>query len=448
MTSTQDASLNGRVSTTTQAASTSAEVASVGRFSAIRLGGRGWRALREPNYRLYFFGQVVSQSGTWLQRIAQAWLVLDVANSPAALGVLTVFQFTPALALSLVAGVVADRVGKQRLIMVTSTLEGLQALAMAAVTFSGNVQLWEIYLLAFLLGLFTTFETPARQAFVSELVPREDIQSAVALNSSVFNAARVVGPGIGGIILAAWGAGWAFALNGFSYLAVLAALAMLDTSKLYTSRRAARGALWSQVWDGLRHAAHAPRLAYPLSLLAVLGMLGYNFGVVLPLLARYTLDVGAVGFGALNAAMGVGSLLGALLLTPHLPPGLRSVSLAAFGFSLSLLAVALVPSYSLILVLLGLLGLLSVVYSTTTNTTLQLASGEAYRGRILSLYSLLFMGTTPIGGAITGLLADEFGVNSTLAVEASLCLLATLVGFAYLRWGRGGALAQDATLAS
>ena len=356
---------------------------------------------------------------------------------------LTVFQFTPALALSLVAGVVADRVGKQRLIMITSTLEAIQALAMAAVTFSGNVQLWQIYLLAFMLGLFTTFETPARQAFVSDLVPREDIQSAVALNSSVFNAARVVGPAIGGIILATWGAGWAFALNGVSYLAVLAALAMLDTSKLFSSRRAARGAMWSQVRDGLRHAAHAPQLAYPLMLLSVLGLLGYNFSVVLPLLARYSLNVGAVGFGALNAAMGVGSLLGAVLLTPYLSPGLRTVSLAALGFSLSLLAVALVPNYSAILVLLGVLGLLSVVYSTTTNTTLQLGCGEAYRGRVLSLYALLFMGTTPIGGAITGVLAAQFGINATLAVEAAVCLLATLLGFAYLRWGRRARDAPD-----
>lgn len=323
MTSTQKPGLNGRLTTTSEAAVEATEAAAPARrFSAVRLGGRGWRALRHPNYRLYFFGQVVSQSGTWLQRIAQAWVVLDVANSPAALGVLTIFQFAPALALSLVAGVVADRVGKQRLIMITSTLEALQALAMAAVMFSGNVQLWQIYLLAFLLGLFTTFETPARQAFVSDLVPREDIQSAVALNSSVFNAARIVGPAIGGIILATWGAAWAFALNGVSYLAVLAALAMLDPKKMFSSGRAARGALWSQIGDGLRHAAHAPTLAYPLSLLAVLGMLGYNFGVVLPLMARYSLDVGAVGFGALNAAMGVGSLLGALLITPHLAPGL------------------------------------------------------------------------------------------------------------------------------
>ena len=154
------------------------------------LGGRAWRALQHPNYRLYFFGQVVSQSGTWLQRIAQAWLVLDLANSPAALGVLTVFQFMPALLLSLVAGVVADRVGKRRLIMITSTLETVQAVALAFVTLTGQVQLWEVYALALLLGLFTTFETPARQAFVSDLVPRDDIQSAVALNSSVFNAAR------------------------------------------------------------------------------------------------------------------------------------------------------------------------------------------------------------------------------------------------------------------
>jgi MFS family permease len=430
------------------AESNATQVATVRRFSALQLGGRGWRALQYPNYRLYFFGQVVSQSGTWLQRIAQSWLVLDLADSPAALGVLTVFQFTPALLLSLPAGVVADRVGKQRLIMITSTLEALQALALAAITLSGRVQLWHVYVLAFLLGLFTTFETPARQAFVSDLVPREDIQSAVALNSSVFNAARIVGPGIGGIVLATWGAGWAFALNGVSYLAVLVALFMLDTSKLFVGRRAPRGALWAQVWDGLQHAIHSPRLAFPLALLAVIGLFGYNFGVVLALLARYTLDIGAVGFGALNAAMGVGSLFGALLITPHLPPGTRTVALAAAGFSLALLAVALVPWYYATLALLALLGLISVAYSTSTNTTLQLASGEAYRGRILSLYTLLFMGTTPIGGAITGLLADNLGVTTTLAIEASICLLATIVGMLYLRWARRRNAAQAANLAT
>jgi MFS family permease len=410
----------------------------------MRLGARGWRALEYPNYRLYFFGQVVSQSGTWLQRIAQSWLVLDLADSPAALGVLTVFQFMPALLLSLVAGVVADRVGKQRLIMITSALEALQALALAVITLTGVVQLWHVYFLALLLGLFTTFETPARQAFVSDLVPRDDIQSAVALNSSVFNAARVVGPGIGGIILATWGAGWAFALNAVSYFAVLAALAMLDRSKLYGSRSASRGALWSQVKDGVSHAAHSPTLAFPLCLLAVIGMLGYNFGVVLPLLARYTLDIGAVGFGSLNAAMGVGSLVGALFLTPHLAPGTRTVALAALGFSVALLAVALVPWYSLILGLLALLGLISVAYSTSTNTTLQLASGEDYRGRILSLYTLLFMGTTPIGGAITGFLADRVGVTAAVAIEASICLIATLIGVAYLRSARGRTQQEEA----
>jgi MFS family permease len=405
-----------------------AQSAAGGRLSPASVTGRGWRALRHPNYRLYFFGQVVSQSGTWLQRIAQSWLVLDLADSPAALGVLTVFQFLPAMLLSLVAGVVADRVGKQRLIMITSTLEAMQALAMAAVTLGGHAQLWEVYVLALLLGLFTTFETPARQAFVSELVPREDIQSAVALNSSVFNAARIVGPGIGGLIIATWGAGWAFALNGLSYLAVLITLAMLDTSQLFAGRGAARGALWSQLWDGLRHAVKTPRLAFPLALLAVIGLLGYNFGVVLPLLARYTLGIGAVGFGALNAAMGAGSLCGALLLTPHLPPGTRSVSLAALGFSIVLFAVAFVPWYTATLGLLVVLGVISVAYSTTTNMTLQLSSGEAYRGRILSVYALLFMGTTPIGGAITGVLADRWGINATLAVEAGVCLVATVAG--------------------
>jgi MFS family permease len=218
---------------------------------------------------------------------------------------------------------------------------------------------------------------------------------------------------------------------------------MLDTRQLFGHRRTARAALWSELRDGLAHAIHTPALAFPLALLGVIGLLGYNFGVVLPLLARYTLDVGAVGFGALNAAMGVGSLFGALLLTPHLPTGTRSVALAALGFSAVLLAVAVVPWYSAILMLLGVLGLLSVVYSTSTNTTLQLSSGEDYRGRVLSVYALLFVGTTPIGGAITGVLADNFGVNITLALEAVVCLIATLIGLVYLRSVRHRAATEE-----
>jgi MFS family permease len=359
--------------------------------------------------------------------------VLDLANSPAALGVLTVFQFAPAMLLSLFAGVIADRVGKRRLIMVTSMLEALQALVLAAVTLSGHVQLWQVYGLALLLGIFTSFETPARQAFVSELVPREDLQSAVALNSAVFNAARIVGPGMGGLIIAVWGAGWAFAVNALTYLVALAALAMLRPDRFFAGRLAARGALLRQLRDGLRHAAQTPRLAFPLSLLAVVGLFGYNFGVVLPLLARYALDVGAVGFGGLNAAMGAGSLFGALLLTPRLAPTTRAVALAALGFSATLFTVALVPWYPVMLALLALLGVLSVTYSTGTNTSLQLASGDAYRGRILSLYTLLFMGTTPIGGAITGFLADGWGPQATVAAEAGVCLVAALIGVLYLR---------------
>ncbi len=403
------------------------------RTPAFRLSAQSWRALWHFNYRLYFFGQVVSQSGTWLQRIAQAWLVLDLANSPAALGLLTVFQFTPVLVLSLVAGVVADRVPKQRLVMATSTLAAIQALTLAGLVLSGAIQLWQVYALALVLGVVTAFETPARQAFTSELVPREDVHSAVSLNSSVFNTARILGPGIGGVIIAVWGVGWAFALNGISYIAVIIALALLRRDQLYSGRSIRRGALWTQVGDGLRHATQDTSLAFPLGLLAVVGMLGYNFGVILPLLARYTLDIGVTGFGALNAAMGVGSLLGALFVTGHIRPSAWSVAGAALGFSVVLLMVAFVPWYAGVLVVLGVLGMLSVSYSTTTNTTLQLASGDAYRGRILSLYSLLFIGTTPFGGALTGFLAELWGVQAAVAILAGMCLAATLVGISYLR---------------
>src|SRR5215472_9868901 len=260
--------------------------------SAAPAAGRTLRALANSNYRLYFFGQIVSQTGGWLQRIAQAWLVLDLTGSPAALGL------------------------------------------------SGHVELWQVYFLAFILGTISAFEMPTRQAFLSELVPRDELQSAISLNSSVFNGARIIGPGIGGVIIAAWGVGWCFGLNALSFVASLISLAMLETSRLHAVRRPPRGPLWTQLADGLRYAARTPALAFPLLLLAFIGTFGYNMGVVFPLLARYALNLDAVGFGSLNTAMGVGSLIGALGVAARLSPTANALLISAGAFSVLLLSVA------------------------------------------------------------------------------------------------------------
>ena len=396
-------------------------------------GRRTLRALGNPNYRLYFFGQFGSQTGSWLQRTAQAWLVLvDLHGSPADLGLLTALQFAPIMVLTLFAGVIADRFPKRRLMFVIQAVSTVQAAAMALLTLTGVVQLWHVYVLAFILGLVSAFDFPTRQSFVSELVSREELQSAIGLNSSVFNGARIIGPGLGGLIIAAWGTGWCFAINAISFLAVLISLALLDTRRMREIRRAPRAALWTQLADGLRYAAREPRLSFAIGVLAFIGTFGYNFGVTLPLLARQALGLDSVGFGSLNAAMGVGALIAALGVVARLSPTDVKV-LGAGGVFSALLLVTPFVAWPVVLVLLVLLGVANVTYSAMTNTTLQLNSDEAYRGRVLSLYTLLFAGTTPIGGALTGWLADAWGIQLAVAIEAGVCLLAVLVGAAYLR---------------
>jgi MFS family permease len=394
---------------------------------------RSLRAFRNANYRLYFFGQLVSQTGSWLQRIAQSWLVLQLTDSPAALGIVTAAQFLPIMVLSLFAGVIADRLPRRPLLYAITVVQTVQSVALAVLTFTGTIQLWEVYILAFILGAASAFEMPTRQVFLNQLVERDELQSAISLNSSVFNGARVIGPGIGGVIIAGWGVAWCFGLNAISFAAVLISLAMLDVSRLHQMQRPARRPLWNQLLDGLRYSARTPELVLPLLLLAIIGTFGYNFGVTLPLLARFALNLGAVGFGSLNAAMGLGSLFGALAVAARLTPNPRALLIAGWSFSILLLVVAVLPSYPLTLAVLVLLGVASVTYSAVTNTTLQLNSDEQYRGRVLSLYTLLFAGTTPIGGALTGWLADVWGIRVTLGLEAGVCLLAVGIGAACAR---------------
>jgi MFS family permease len=401
-----------------------------------RRPSRTFGALAIYNYRLYIAGQAVSQSGTWLQRTAQAWLVLQLTDSAVALGAITALQTLPFLLLSLFGGVVADRVPKRPFLMVVIGLEVVQATILAALTLSGRIELWHLYVLAFALGVLTALEAPTRQSFVSELVGRERIQSAVSLNSSVFNAARIIGPGVAGVVIAAVGTGVCFALNAASFVAVLAGLALMRPAEFVPARRAQHGRILSQLVEGLAYVLRTPELLFPVVLLAFLGTFGYNFLVVLPLLARYTLNAGAVGFGILDASMGVGSIVGALAVATRLAPERRNVLIGATIFSVLLGGVAASQNLYLSMGILMLLGAASVSYMALTNTTLQLGASEQYRGRVLSLYLLLNQGTTPIGGAVTGALAEGWGVQVAIGLEAAVCLATALVAFAVLR--RGG----------
>ena len=395
-------------------------------------GQRPWIALRNANYRLYFGGQILSLSGTWMQRVGQAWLVLDLDPSPIALGTLTVLQFTPVLVLGLFAGSIVDRFEKRRLLFVLQTAALVQASALAALVLTHTVQLWQVYVLAAILGTISAFDSPARQTFISELVPREEIQSAVGLNATAFNTARIFGPGVGGLIIASAGVGWCFLLNAISFVAVLVALSLMDASRLIPGHRASGRVLGDMV-GGLRYVAREPEIGAPLILAVFVGTFGYNFGVALPLLARYTFDAGAVGFGMLNVAQGVGSLLGAVIVASRATASVRALAAAATTFGVLLVVLGASPAFVVALAVLMLVGVAGVNASAATNATLQVRSDPAYRGRVLSLYFIAFAGTTPIGGAITGALADAWTIRVALAVNGAVVVLGAALAILYLR---------------
>lgn len=394
---------------------------------------RPWAALQTHNYRLFFIGQLISQSGTWVQRLAQSWLVLDLTDSPLALGAVSVLQFLPVLVLSLMGGVLADRWPKRRVLLVTQSCQMLQAFVLGALVVSGHVQLWHVYLLAGLLGITGAADQPARRSFPAVLVPRPHVPSAVALDSAVFNAARVAGPALGGIIIATLGAGGCFLLNGVSFLAVLAALALMRPREFYARVTGGKGSVLGEMGDALSYAWRVPEIALTLLLLTVVGIFGFNFNVILPLLARYALDAGPLGFGGLNSALGLGSVVGSLAVAAQAGVSRRRLLVAGGSLAMMLAAIAVSPSYQLTLGLLFLAGIASVAFSATANINLQLLAPDALRGRILSLYSVLFVGLTPVGAALTGAVAEHWDVQTTLVVNGLGCVLGVAAGLVFVR---------------
>jgi MFS family permease len=296
--------------------------------------------------------------------------------------------------------------------------------------------------LAAMLGTISAFDSPARQTFVSELVPREEIQSAVGLNASAFNVARIFGPGVGGLIIAAVGVGWCFAINAASYVAVLIALAAMRPDKLLPGERS-RGRVLADIAGGLRYVVREPEIGAPLLLAVFIGTFGYNFSVALPLLARYTFDAGAAGFGLLNAAQGVGSLVGALIVASRPTPTVETLVVAASVFAVLLVALGASPAFVVAAAALVFVGIAGVNATTGTNALLQLRSEPAYRGRVLSLYFIAFAGTTPFGGAFTGAIANEWNVRIALFVNAALVVVGAVLAMLYVRRRRSVALALD-----
>lgn len=391
-----------------------------------RLGRQTFSSLSNRNYRHYYSGQAVSLVGTWMQSVAQSWLVLQLSGSGAALGTVVALQTLPVLVLGPYGGVVADRIDKRKLMIALQSMMGVLALVLGLLTVTGAVALWQVYLLAFLLGLNNTFENPARQAFVLEMVGKHELRNAVTLNSVLVNAARAVGPAIAGIIIAVGGTGICFLVNAASFVAVVFSLVTLDVSRLETTPPAARAK--RQVREGLRYVARTPELGGPLLMMALVGCFAYEFQVTLPVVASQTFHGNSAAYGFMTAAMGVGAVIGGLFVAARGRTGLRTLTTASFSFGIFIALAALAPTLWVELLALAFVGGASVSLMSKGNSTLQLNAAPTMRGRVMALWAVAFLGSTPIGGPVAGVVTDAFGGRAGLILGAAACLLATGVG--------------------
>jgi MFS family permease len=394
---------------------------------------RTFASLALYNYRLFWFGQLISLSGTWMQTTAQAWLVLKLTNSSVALGTVILLQFLPITLLTLFGGVFADRFPKRAMLVVTQSVAAIQAFVLAWLVLTNTVQLWHIYLLALLLGVVNAFDNPTRQAFVSELVGREYLQNAVALNSSLFNTARIIGPALGGIIISVVGIWQAFLFNAISFIPVIIGLLVMRRRDFFPAERPPRANMFRQVGEGVRYAVQTPKIFLILLTMAVVGTFGYNYNTILPLLAKYVLNAGATGLGLLTSAVGAGSLVAALAVASARRTSEAVLLGAGFIFALLLVAVGFSTSLPLTLSLLVLMGVAGIIYTASSNTNLQITAPGPLRGRVMSLYFLLFAGTTPIGGFLVGVLSAQFGVQPTIVLMGALCAVG-VAGAALYAW--------------
>jgi MFS family permease len=403
-----------------------------------RLIGAGkttFASLAIPNYRRYISGQAVSLVGTWMQMAAQAWLVLTLTDSATTLGIVIALQTLPVLLLGPYGGVIADRVDKRRLMVSLQAAMGVQALILGVLTVTGAVELWEIGVLALLLGLNNAFENPARQSFMLEMIGPENLRNAVSLNSVLVNVARTIGPAVAGILIATVGTGVCFLINAASFVAVIASLSTLDRTALHPTKPTPRAP--GQLREGLSYVRRTPELAMPLLMMALVGCLAYEFQVTLPVMAKQGLHLGSTGYGFMTSAMGVGAVIGGLLVAAKGKVGLRPLVAAAAAFGVFLALATIAQSLALELVALALAGGASIAFMSTGNSTLQLGAAPNMRGRVMSLWFVAFQGSTPIGGPIIGWVMATAGARAGLGVGAITCLLVAALGLIAVRRGMG-----------
>lgn len=403
-----------------------------------------FKAFRNPNYRLFWSGQLVSQVGTWMESTGLAWLVLILTRSPFALSTVVTVQFTPILLFSLFGGVIADRMPKHRLLVITQAVLMTQAAILAVLTSTGLVRLGYIYVLAAIKGTANAVDNPTRQAFVVEMVGPEDLPNAIALNSTQLQLSRLVGPALGGVAIASAGVAGCFYLNAASFLAVIGALLAMNPARFFSpGRRPEKANPLRQVREGIGYALRTPDIALVVLTMAVLGVFGYNFQVILPLIAKDVLHFGAVGFGILSSSMAVGSVVATLAVAYSGTATRRNLLLGAGGFAVLLLGVALSHWWLVTIPLLIGTGFASSVYTATSNSRLQIVTPSHLRGRVMGIYMLLFAGSTPIGSLIVGTLAEHGGVQPAIAEMAIVCCFGVVVALMYLRRNRARLLRED-----
>jgi MFS family permease len=408
-----------------------------------------FRALHNPNYRRYALGSLVSNTGTWMQRVAQDWLVLRLTDgSGTALGITTGLQFLPVLLLSPYAGVIADRFPKRRLLQLTQLTMALASLVLGVLAVTGGAQVWQVYVIAFLFGIGSAFDAPARQSFVSEMVGPDDLTNAVGLNSATFNTARIIGPALAGLMIGALGGGaratgWVILINALSYGAVIWQLAHMDTSLLRSPKPVARTP--GLLIEGVRYVRSQPKMMMILVMVFFAGTFGMNFQITSALMATEVFGKGAGEFGILGSAMAVGSLAGALLAARRVRIRVRLLVGAALGFGAAEIVAGVMPTYVAFALMCPVIGLCTLTMLNSANSTMQLESAPALRGRVMALYMTIVMGGTPIGSPIIGWVGQHFGPRWTLVGGGLLTIFGVLLALAlFARPSRAAAEAATA----
>jgi MFS family permease len=412
----------------------------------LRFNGRAFASVtKHRNYRLFFLGQTISLPGTWIQRFAQAWLVLSLTHSAFAVGLLALAQFLPFTLFSLIAGVFVDRFDPRRIVLATQVMQMTLAATIAAITLSGVVRPWHVYAIAFLGGVIQVLDAPARQQLTYRMVGRRELQNAVALNSSVFNASRIYGPGLAGVLIAAFGAGICFAINAVSFLAVLAGLLMMRPSEFFSVEPSRRPTMVRGIREGISYALHSHEIRLVLILVLVISTFCLNFNVILPVLAKQTLHAGPRTFGALSAAFGLGALAGGLLAAAQGRARKSLMLIGAAGFGASELLLAAGSSVLVDCLLLLVAGISFTTWSSNSNSIVQLTAPDHLRGRVIGLYFFAFAGTGALGGVLAGWLIHVGGTRLAFAVAAVAALFSTVVIGQLLRTRTAPMKAEDAT---